>query len=183
MRYVSLLSTCLEQVVLGSTQTHFKIFPPCARSCFWSPLPKPQARGCQDAPERYPAAQNRKRVSTICSKRVEKRRGSGADTQQVENHLTCPRSRLRSWMGQMTSIQLLRSNKALFFHIFGPYTQEHVVILCFLKCNIQEIIFEGSGMYGIFTKFSFPFCFSSVFYIFFFRMLLLIYCFIILFLK
>lgn len=67
----------------------------------------------------------------------------------------------------MTSIQLSRSNKALFFHIFGPCMQEHVVISCFLKCNMQEIIFEGSGMHGIFTKFTFPFCFSSVFYFFF----------------
>jgi len=67
----------------------------------------------------------------------------------------------------MTSIQLSRSNEALFFQIFGPCMREHVVISCFLKCNVQEIIFEESGMYSIFTKFTSPFCFLSVFYIFF----------------
>lgn len=48
-------------------------------------------------------------------------------TPGVENQLTRPSSGSRSGMGQMTSIQLKRSNKALFFHIFGP---SHVRACC-----------------------------------------------------
>lgn len=50
---------------------------------------------------------------------------------------------------------------------FWPCMWERAAISCFLKWNMPEIIFERPGIYGIFTKFSFPFCFSSVFYIFF----------------
>lgn len=153
-------------------------------------MPNPQALGCQDAPVpgcsgAVPGSPAQEACQHyLLKKRVEKRRGgSGADAQRVENQLTCPRSRIRSRMGQMTSIQLSRSNKALFFHIFGLCTREHVVISCFFKRNMQEIVFEGSGMYGIFTKFTSPFCFSSVFCFFFSTLFLLIYCFIILFLK